>query len=103
MVKEIVCDTSTILTLFSAYHLSTNKDKYLEGLKKYKLIAPDSVHSELEDFARQDDDLGLFARESLSYGIDFNSVELEDIERYKKVLSVYSLVFCWSVRLLQNL
>jgi len=88
MVKEIVCDTSTILTLFSACHLSENKNKYLEKLKEYKLIAPDSVHSELEDFVRRDNDLGLFARESLSYKITFQSVELEDIERYKKILGV---------------
>lgn len=88
MAKEIVCDTSTIITLFSAYPLSTNKDKYLDRLKKYKLIAPDSVHNELDDFAGRDDDLGLFARESLSYRIDFQSVELEDIERYKKILGV---------------
>ena len=52
MVKAIVCDTSTIITLFSAYHLSTNKYKYLEGLKKYELIAPDSVHMELKEFTR---------------------------------------------------
>lgn len=88
MVKEIVCDTSTIITLFSAYHLSADKDKYLEGLKKYKLIAPDSVNSELEDFARRDNDMGLFARESLNYEIDSQSVELEDVERYKKILGV---------------
>jgi hypothetical protein len=60
----------------------------LKGLKKYKLIAPDSVHNELEDFTRRDNDLGLFAMESLSYKITFQSVELEDIERYKKVLGV---------------
>jgi len=88
MAKEIVCDTSTILTLFSAYHLSANKDKYLEGLKKYKLIAPDSVHTELEEFTRRDDDLGLFARKSLNYKIDFQSVELEDIEQYKRTVGV---------------
>lgn len=88
MAKEIVCDTSTIITLFSAYHLSTNKDKYLEGIKKYKLIAPSSVHNELEDFIRRNNDLGLFARESLSYEIDFQSVELEDVKRYKKILGV---------------
>ena len=91
MVKEIVCDTSTIITLFSACHLSAksaSKSKYLEGLKKYKLIAPDSVHAELEDFAMRNDDLGLFARESLSYKIDFQSVELEDVERYKNILGV---------------
>jgi len=75
MAKEIVCDTSTIITLFSAYHLSTNKDKYLEGIKKYKLIAPSSVHNKLEDFIRRNNDLGLFARESLSYEIDFQSVD----------------------------
>lgn len=88
MVKEIVCDTSTIITIFSAYQLSADKDKYLKGLKKYKLIAPDSVHNELEDIVRRDNDLGLFARKSLSYRIDFNSVELEDIECYKKILGV---------------
>lgn len=88
MVKEIVCDTSTILTIFSAYHLSGNKKKYLKGLKKYKLTAPNSVHSELEDFARRDDDLGLFARESLSYEIEFHPAELEDVERYKRILGV---------------
>jgi predicted nucleic acid-binding protein len=88
MVKEIVCDTSTIITLFSAYHISENKDMYLEELKKYTLIAPNSVRSELEYFTKRDNDLGLFARESLSYKIDFQSVKVEDIERYKKVLGV---------------
>jgi len=88
MVKEIVCDTSTIITLFSAYHLSENKDMYLQELKRYMLIAPNCVHSELEDFTKRDNDLGLVARESLSYEIDFQCVELEDIEQYKKILGV---------------
>lgn len=88
MVKEIVCDTSTIMTLFSAHHLSVDKEKYLEGLKRYKLIAPDSVYTELEDFVRRDNDLGRFARESLNYEIDFLALELEDVERYKKILGV---------------
>jgi len=88
MVKEIVCDTSTIITLFSAYHLSENKDMHLQELKKYQLIAPNSVRGELEDFGKRDDDLGFFARKSLSYKIDFQSVEVEDIERYKKILGV---------------
>ena len=88
MAKEIGGDTSTIITLFSAHHLSANKDKYLDMLKKYKLIAPDSVHNELDDFAGRDDDFGLFARESLSYKIYFQSVELGDVERYKKILGI---------------
>ena len=60
----------------------------MQELKKYKLITPKSVRSELEEFAKRGNDLGLFARESLSHEIDFQSVGLEDIERYKKILGV---------------
>ncbi|HIH96980.1 MAG TPA: hypothetical protein HA348_05845 [Thermoplasmata archaeon] len=88
MVKEIACDTSAIIIIFSAHHISGNKDKYLVELKKYKLAAPSCVRGELRDFAKRGDDLGLFANESLSYKIDFQSVGLEDIERYKKILGV---------------
>jgi len=88
MVKEIVCDTSAIITLFSSYYLSGSEKEYLHGLEQYRLIASNLVYSELEDFAACDDILGLYAHKSLSYGIDFLSVELKDIERYKKILGV---------------
>ena len=88
MVKEIVCDTSAIITLFSACYLSDNEDKYLRGLEQYQLIASNPVCSELKDFAACDDNLGLFAQNSLNYNINFLSVELKDIEQYKKIPGV---------------
>lgn len=88
MVKEIVCDTSAIITLFSSCYLSGNEDEYRHELGQYRLIASNLVYSELKDFAAQDDDLALSAQESLSYNMDFLSVELKDIEQYKKILGV---------------
>jgi hypothetical protein len=88
MVKEIVCDTSAIITLFSSCYLSGNEDEYRHELGQYRLIASNLVYSELKDFAAQDDDLALSAQESLSYNMDFLYVELKDIEQYKKILGV---------------
>ena len=43
MVREIVCDTSAIITIFSAGHLSGNEDCYLRELGQYHLVASELV------------------------------------------------------------